>query len=226
MEALRIRIPQRYQAGIAKLIALPNDSINELLSALDEMPTTFNLERLKSHISARVSAISMSDLEGIVDALSSVCFLRFDTDLSLSDFTEQIVKAINASGNENLRISGSGSERFKENLSKLLSGKLLSIAARAKSIILEHDHVFGRARVITDIRPVFRENTEHSPIAAVVVHMLKLHYIQDQQHKDIFVALDTVDIEALIESLKQAQEKADALKSTLALAQIPYIDAE
>jgi hypothetical protein len=129
------------------------------------------------------------------------------------------------SGNEQLRLRGSDYQRFKENFAKLLSGKLLSVSTKAKSIILEHDHVFGRMRVITDIRSIF-ENAGEPPTAAVIVHMLKVHYIQDQQHKDFFLALDTADIAVLIDILKQAQEKAEALKSALTLAKIPYIDAE
>lgn len=225
MESLRIRIPQRYQAGIAKLIALPDESIDKLLAVLDDIPSSFNLDKLKSHISARITSISITDLEEIIDTLASLHILKLDRELPLDDFLEQLGQAMDASGNEQLKIRGANYHRFKESFTKLLSGKLLAIATKAKSTMLEHDHIFGRMRVITDIRSVF-ENAGEPPTAAVIVHMLKVHYIQDQQHKDFFLALDTADIAVLIDVLKQAQERAEALKSALTLAKIPYIDAE
>jgi hypothetical protein len=226
MEALRIRIPQRHQTGLAKLLALDSDSLEELLTALDNMPSTFNIDRLKIQLSSFIETIPQDDLEDIIDTIVVLHFLRLDTELSLAEFSEQICRAMNASNNDKLKLRGPSYGNFKGTLIRLLSGKLLSISTKAKSIIFEHDHVFGRTRVITDIRSVFGDDIGSQPVASVIVHMLKIHYIQDQQHKDIFLALDTADIKVLINLLQQAQVKAESLKSVLISANIPYIDAD
>jgi len=226
MEALRIRIPQRHQSGMAKLLALDQNSLEELLTALDNMPSTFNIDRLKIQLSSFIETIPQDDLEGIIDTIVVLHILQLDTELSLGEFAEQICRAMNVSNNDKLKLNGPSYGQFKGTLIKLLSGKLLSISTKAKSIIFEHDHVFGRTRVITDIRSIFGDDIGNQPVASVIVHMLKIHYIQDQQHKDLFLALDTADIKVLINLLQQAQEKAESLKTVLKSAHIPYIDAE
>lgn len=79
---------------------------------------------------------------------------------------------------------------------------------------------------MSDIRPVLSENRETTTDAAIIIHTLKIHYIQDNQHKEFFIALDTEDIVFLIDTLIRAQEKEETLKSILAAANVPYIDAE
>jgi hypothetical protein len=75
---------------------------------------------------------------------------------------------------------------LKKRLFRLLDRKTLAISTKARSVLHEHDHTFGRVRVTTDISSVFGPNTVDPPAAAIIVHILKLHYIQDQQHKDFF----------------------------------------
>jgi hypothetical protein len=72
MEALRIRIPERYQAGIAKLISLPDDAIEELLSVLNEMPQSLNLESIMVYVIAKIPSIPENDVDEIISALDSL----------------------------------------------------------------------------------------------------------------------------------------------------------
>src|SRR6266550_6230015 len=144
MEARRIRIPQRHQTGLAKLLELDSDSLEELLTALDSMPSTFNIDRLKIQLSSFIETIPMDDLEDIIDTIVVLHILQLDTELSLGEFAEQICRAMNASNNDKLQLRGPRYGQFKRDLIRLLGGRLLSIATKAKSIIFEHDHVFGR----------------------------------------------------------------------------------
>jgi hypothetical protein len=153
-------------------------------------------------------------------------FLYFGTEVSLDSFVDQICQAMDISGNEKLQLDTKAREDFRKRLVNLLNGKLLAIAAKASYVLHEHDRTFGRIQITTDIRSIFGTDVSSSPVAAIIVHMLKLHYIQDREHKDFFLALDTADISILIDALKRAQAEAQTLKSTLTAANIHYIDAK
>lgn len=226
MEALKIRIPQRYQAGIAKLISLRDNSIQELLAALDGIPSTFNLDGLKSQIASKITTISPSEQDDIITATDALYNIRLEMGLPLADFIEKLLQAMEESGNEDLKLEAYNRDTFRDRLIVLLDKKLLELATKAAKTFYEHDRVLGLVRISTDVRSVFGQDTGNPPEAAIIVHNLKIHYIQGNEHKDIFVALDTADIAVIIESLRQAQEKAETLKTMLASTNVLYIDAK
>jgi hypothetical protein len=226
MEALRIRIPERYQAGIAKLISLPDHAIEELLSVLNEMPQSLNLESIKVYTISKISTIQESDIDEIISALDSLYYIKNESDVPVQDFTEKVLQAMAETENNALHIEPSHRGLFQDRLTRLMNGKLLSIAAKSRELLYEQERTFGSARVLSDIRPVLSENSENTTDAAIIVHTLKIHYIQNNQHKEFFVALDTEDISFLIDTLIRAQEKEEILKAILAAANVPYIDAE
>jgi hypothetical protein len=226
MEAMRIRIPERYQAGLAKLISLPENTLDELLSILNETPHSLNLDSIKEYVVSRMPTIPESDIDEILSALDSLYYVKNGSGISEQGFSEQILQAMAESGNKALQIEPDNREPFKDRLIKLMSGKLLRLVKKSRDMLYEYERVFGSASVLSDIRLMFSEDPESNPDAAIIVHSLKIHYIQNDQHKEFFLSLDTGDIELLIDTLIRAQEKANILKSILATANIPYIDAE
>jgi hypothetical protein len=96
---------------------------------------------------------------------------------------------------------------------------------KAMDVVLDHSHVFFHAKILTDIRPVF--NTKGDSIdAAVIVHNLRIHYEEDSDHKDFYVALDTSDIQELREVLDRADTKAKCLQGLVKKSGVSYLDAE
>ena len=226
MEALRIRIPERHQPGIARLISLPSNALEELLSVLNETPTSLNPDIIKRYIVSKISSIPENDVDEIISALDSLFYLKNESGSSSQGFSDQILQAMDETGNKALNIKTNLREPFKNRLTRLMSGKLLSIAVRARDILYEEERTFGSTRILSDIRFIFGESTENNPDAAIIVHTLKIHYIQNNEHKEFFVALGTEDISFLIETLIQVRDTEETLKSILATANVPYINAE
>lgn len=226
MEALRLRIPERHQAGLAKLISLPDNALEELLSVLNEIPQSLYLDSIIAYIFSKIPTIPERDVREVVSTLDSLYYIYNESDLSLQDFSDEVLRAMNATGNKELQIESSLRERFKDRLIRSMSGKLLNTVIKSRDALYEQERTFGSARVLSDIRSVFVDNTEHNPDAAIIVHTLKIHYYESTQHKEFFISLDGGDITLLIDELIRAKEKAETLKSILAAANVPYIDAE
>ena len=64
---------------------------------------------------------------------------------------------------------------------------------------------------MTDVRPVFGSDTKAPPAAAVLVHMLDLSYQKDGDIKHLYIAMDSMDIDTLRETLDRAETKAESL---------------
>jgi hypothetical protein len=78
---------------------------------------------------------------------------------------------------------------------------------------------------MTDIRSVFGQ-PEDLPLAAGIVHTLKITYHVDDGMKDFYVALDDGDVRTLRELLDRAELKFASLQALLDRAKVPLLESE
>ncbi|PLS84760.1 MAG: hypothetical protein CYG60_16215 [Actinobacteria bacterium] len=214
---------------MAKVRDLDNKPTQSLLSALREVPWTFNADSLSSAIAARVDTIAASDVERIVPALLHLYSIKDVSELPASDVAEGVARGMEEETvPRRLRSSPKDRDSFQARLLELLGIDPLDVVTKAGGLMFENEHSLRQARIVTDIRPVFeRDNPKAAPRGAVIVHTLKISYWADNSElKEFFVALDTKDVGDLSEQLARANAKAESLKSVLDAAQVNYIDSE
>ena len=208
-----LRIPEHYQLGIAKIISLRDESFNEIITLLESIPISINSKKSIESLASKAQTISAEDVEKITETIYSLYQLKNQLPLSESeDFLDVIVDAMNTSENDSLKLSNGALEKFKQNLSALLNVSSLSIGTKASNLRTDHKNILKDVSLITDIRPVFGESIDDSPLGIVLVHNLKLVYEQDDELKNFYVALDDDDITTFISSLKRAQNKSESLR--------------
>ena len=194
--------------------------MRELSAALREASPTLHLHRLTTAISAKIRSIDTADLDPILDAVISLSFVAATTEVSIPEFVEDVCNAVNESGIAKPRLSDDDCVAFKRSLSDLLTADVFSIGTKARALMQEHERTFCRARILTDIRPVFGAEVRESPKAVVVVHTLRISYHEGSELKDFYLSLDSDDIETLREVLERADSKAKTLESVLKVANV------
>ena len=82
------------------------------------------------------------------------------------------------------------------------------VAAR-KAIELSYDYanIFNRAKLLTDIRPVFSDNGEEI-ISSVISYCLRLNYQNGTDYKELALVLDDREVTALRDQCERALEKS------------------
>ncbi|HET6386457.1 MAG TPA: hypothetical protein VFJ58_23945 [Armatimonadota bacterium] len=78
--------------------------------------------------------------------------------------------------------------------------------------------------MLSDVRHVFSHDL--APVAAVIVHQLRIGYLEDVERKEFWVTLDTNDLDQLIATLDRARTKAEKLRATIATSGIHYLPPE
>ena len=100
--------------------------------------------------------------------------------------------------------------------------EVVQLSAKALDLSYEHAELLQRARIVTDIRPVFnREATEIR--SSVVSHSLLLRYDDSEGNHVLSLALDENDIELLIRQCERALTKAGTIRARLDAAKIPTL---
>ncbi len=214
-----------YVRGINGLIGLTRDQAEGLISALQtEQPIYYEPGQLTRHLQSKV-AIDPKVLSQIIQALVSLYTTRAVTGLPVSEFVDLACetgqkRGLNLADPQVL-------ERLKQNLVALLEVEgSLAVVSKAVNVVTEQDRIFSQARVVTDLRPVFREDPGASPLAAAVLHTLRIHFHQNGELKSFFVAMDDEDVRSLKEALDRAQRKSATLRGVADSAKIPVINLE
>jgi len=129
-----------------------------------------------------------------------------------AEFIEGISRHIRTLPKEDMRFSNW--EGCSLEVELLLAVPSVGLAAKAYDISYDFERVFTAARLITSIRPVFREGEKSDKgdvVGSTVVQTLRLEYASHEgERTSVSVALDLEDVENLRRSCVEAQAKAKA----------------
>lgn len=209
-----LSIPKEDRRGLAILRQIPDKAFHSIMLKLDRSPGS----------SPKIDSLSAKDSELLFDAIKTLYRVHAHHDeISLDEFVSDICEALR----ELSELSIDQEPRFRDRLEKVLKIDALRIAAKAISIGHEYEHLFCRARIITDARPVYGDNVSESPAAMVVTHHLKITYHgAPSELKEIFIGLGSEDIRELRTVLDRAEEKAKSLQAAFGAAKLKFIDPQ
>jgi hypothetical protein len=220
-----LSIPDRVIAGFRKIATLPEDSFKGLLAALENLPLQIHQQAVFDETLIEPPGIPLEDAKIIRDALFPLYRGRGASKIPAEKYASDITESLSAADGE--EASWLENEvllnTFKERLVQLLSVSAPQLIAKAHDVLLSHDQTFSSLRIVSDIRPVFGDDVEESPTAAVLVHMLNLVYFHAGDRHEFVVAMDTKDIQHLIEACERAAKKTKSLEAIIASTNMTYI---
>ena len=221
-----LSIPDRVIAGFRKIATLPEDSFKELLSALQKLPVKIHQHAVFDENLIEPSGVLAEDMKEIRDALFPLYRGRGGSSIPAEKYADDIAESLSAVGDEGASWIANEDllHTFKGRLVQLLSVSAPQLIAKAHDVLLEHARTFNSVRIVSDIRPVFGDNVEETPTAAVLVHMLKLVYYESGERREFVVAMDTKDIQALTEACERAAKKTKSLEAVIASTNMTYIE--
>ena len=212
------------------LITIPKDQIPLMKKILDlnENQKKIIVDQFKSFKSSnfedKVKPIEeLEDFPLIFDLL--IILFRLNQNLQedqifkyvdefIYNLTEDFVQKLKS---ENYQFESNFDEKF-QSMKKFLKDLLamdtfLFYVEKARSLLIERSRLIRNTRIITDIRPVFREEKIDSPNYCVITHNLKVEYSKDLENtKKAYYALDHQDLIQLQKHIERALEKESEMR--------------
>lgn len=211
----KLNIPPKHFQALEEFIALPVEMQEKLVKALEDTPADLFAGRFVTKLSSS-TGISLDSASQVYSALSGMYEARVASGIEVDRFIEDALLALKETARPAFQLSGAPLEQFKAYLKRILNAELsVGITLRAANVRVQHQRVLQQIRILSDLRPIFREEVEGGPSAATIVHTLKITYLEDGAIKSFYAALDEVDLKRLSEATKRALEKDEALKSLI-----------
>jgi hypothetical protein len=204
----QLRIPEKYQPSFKLLADMGDTEFAELVAAMSETQPTFHVPPFAAHVAAKLESVTLDTIAKIVVALVPLIGNMSDAD----DPSSIAAELAQASRDPNqLKFSVKRAKVLQSRLQTLFEIEdSLGAVAKARAIYRSEAHDFCDAKIITDIRPIFRLDASHDPKSAVLVHTLRIGYHEngDEHHHDFTVTVDDAGLEAIGNAVARAREKA------------------
>ncbi len=225
MATSSIRIPKEDLPVLTQIINLDELEFRSLLSALREAKPSLSKWDFANGVTNKLKTIRASEIDAILRVVFILYSMKDKAETSAHDLAQKIAASYVKSISQGKQVSSTHAALLVSRIKSLLScDTTVAVTAKAFDVMTEHSHVFCRARILSDIRPVFTESAE-SASAAVIIHNLQIgfHEHGTGPHKEFYVALDTEDIQHLKQLLERAEKKTIALKGILQASKVQYL---
>lgn len=216
-----LKIPKRYREGVFKISQLDSRTVEEMCKVLNSTvtPSTGGPQRAMATALTSLSDANRTDFAKIADSLLALYGVKAAVDVSLEDFVGDIAEAMESLEEERYRVPEEQGASFREKLQKLLGAEAFTLSSKAQDLQTDDERTFCRARILTDLRPVFGANIEEGPKGIVIVHLLKLGFHQTsseaKHHDEFYISLDADDLQTLKKVIERAEAKARILRSAV-----------
>jgi hypothetical protein len=210
----RLAIPPQLARSLAALGALDDETFSVLRAQLNSVDGMLTREALVD----RLSAVIERDLaDGLLAALADAMAARPETrdtigglvagSLVLDDASRLLVPTI------------------AERLDMLLAtGGPALLAIKRDSTVSDQRVMLDKARIATDIRPVFADTGESvdvtTEVGAVIVHTLRLDVFENWRPVSLYVALPEDGLALLKSVIERAEHKQQVLTEALGTGQL------
>jgi hypothetical protein len=216
-----MKVPQQYVAGLVEAARLSSEDMTVIMSAVND-PELHTIDQTAEQLATRIK-FDAGLIARVLEATMSLANVRADQGSSIPDFIEDLLRSMNSDSRSQLHLSPAEQAQFATNIAALLADEALVVASKTIYLKRDYEHTYCRARIVTDIRPVFGEDRTKAPTTAIISHLLQLTYHEGQSTKQIHVAMEGDDLSALKLQIERAIEKSQSLKKLLAGAKVAVV---
>lgn len=206
---LRLRVPPPQVEVFSEFARLSDATAEVVLDVLQRDPPILGLSQVADFISAAAPDLDRraSDL---VDALTALVILQTSHEWGIDEVADAIAAA------DNLDLDTESRSQLAARLRVVLKASSLLVNAKAADLAGAHERVFHLARIVTEARPVYGEDADVAPAAAVITHFLELAYFgPNGDVESVYVGLNEASLSTLARQVERAQAKTVSLRKFL-----------
>jgi hypothetical protein len=208
------------------LCDIGEESRDVFVEAIEQAPSISHWNDF-TKIYQNITKVHPYKADRIIRALFNIYDLFYTSKAEIKDFASSLVTTL------------SQRPLFKVKLEKELESfelffiEILTLFNKLKvrdnflRLMPQHQHLFVRSELFSDIRPAFRlDDPTIEPLAAAIVHSLKIVYRKGTEIKDFYLGLDIDDLHQMKGTIERAISKHDSIKFMVSKMRIGLLQLE
>jgi hypothetical protein len=205
----KFQIPEAFLPGFTELSKLSSDDAEKIGTLLNQIPVGATIQDFRE-------AFTEADLPENIQVTAETVFsmgalLAGETGGDIAELTAGLSKAFQERNQG--KITDEETQQLKRNLLIILkNGDNLKKTYKAYQLFSENARIYRNSRVMTDIRLLFNDEPDSNPRSGLIVHQVKIEFVENEEPKSFFVSLDREDLINLSENLQRALKKEESIK--------------
>jgi hypothetical protein len=210
-----LKVPERFIAGIVRIAEISQEGFDQLISALKTAPACKNSKELLAWIGNETPAITESDRKEIISAAVPMVRVQQNSGVSIEAFSSDVLDSIVES--QPSIFQKITPDLLKSRTSQLITEPALDLASsRISEVKSEVERNFCKLKIMTDLRPAFRNNSEDVPLEMAAIHNFQIGYHDGMgKHHEFYLSLDAGDLETLKKAIAEAEKRVQTLERLL-----------
>lgn len=210
---VKYRIPEQYKKGLSVISTMTLEQVQAFCEAVEDFKGVYNLDSLIKDIQQQALLDSL-DIYNIVHAIYSLIELIAEAKTTIEDLAIDIIDSFQAVQPSTEQLNDQQKKQFQNNLTQILGQTpKIKLIIKANNLISDYDKVYSNSKILTDIRFILSEKISDAQQAAVIVHQLKVEFVQNGEAKHSFYAMDINDLRKLKIIIDRAIEKESTIRS-------------
>ena len=206
---MKIRIPPSLRSALEALAKLTQESFDSYVAVVGDVSATMSQEHFIVALKNNANTSGEADQEPFIDAAFGLHAGYRAASVTAEEFSTDVAKSLSQSNKLADR------DQFEARIRALLSVQSLTLASRARGLLLETERHATEFRIVSDIRPVF-DKPGTTILGAIVMHSLRISYHEQKGSAALFVSLDSDDLKELSSVARRALEKEKMLNALVA----------
>jgi len=207
----KFQIPDAYLTGFTTLSELTPYEAEEISKLLSKAPVGSSIEDYQNIFKEANITVNIQEILETIFSLGSLLVDK-KADSDIIELASDLTSAFLSKKQE--KISDDLAENLTQNLVTIFqNADNLKKSYKVFQLLSENAHIYRDSRIMTDVRLLFEDEVESAPHCGVVLHQLKIEYLENEKPKSFFVCLDNEEVLKLIENLQRALKKEESIKT-------------
>jgi hypothetical protein len=212
-ELIGLSVPKQHLEILIYFFGLPNEVKEKFFSSINEYDGELSPKKLVEYLS-----LSM-DIEKRKLFDLSVVFLTLVHSINAYDGTiDNFVSQVGESLIETYPDEVFDEQRALETKRFFENSSISTVKAKVSELMSETHRYFIESKIFQDLRTSFDDNG--NIIASGIIHNLKISTQEGRKRKDVFISMDSRDLESLSKEIKKAQENSKNIQTAFNNANI------
>lgn len=223
--AINLNIPREARQKLAAIVQVSDDGFRELLRFLQS-----HIESFGAIANVREAAKSLAHSRDVAPDIVQAVMPLLVNQIAEGKKAEDVVAAVLAALHRGQTPAAPLTTPKELALLKLRLGLILTdnaivLKAKAMTLVNERSSLFSKAKIVSDLRPVFGAGKRGSKQveACSIIHTLVLTCGEGGQLVKRHIALDSSDLAALKAVIERAQSKEIGLSAFIEAAKVSKI---
>lgn len=209
-----------HEGALAEMASWSDAESAKMAAAIDGLSPSLRFGRLAARL-AKAANVSEEKANDYIATLVHLWQTRHSEGTTGPKLAEVAVDYLRAHAPSNVP-SEAQIATFSAFLEKVLRPDgPVGISAKGLDVVMEQPRLYHDSRVMTDVRPLFRDDKKDkigAPLGAVITHSLRITAFSKthREQDEVFFTLDSEDLQELKAVVERAIQKEDALRKDAA----------